>query len=132
MPCIRQMTATLLLPALATLLFTACAALHPPAAALPPVLAQDEATKPFAKLGTIEVTRRVLGTVELPHQLAGRLQQPSDANYAWGLQALREEAAKLHADAVILPEITGETSQFYLFFIPYTNFRAKGIAIRFR
>ena len=87
---------------------------------LPPVLAQDELLRPYQKAASIEVRRARYGS-------------PSDltpADYGWAHQALREEAARIGADAVILPEVKVDL-QRYLFF-PTSEITAKGVAIKFR
>jgi hypothetical protein len=48
----------------------------------------------------------------------------------WGLRVIREEAAKMDADAVILPEVTGHSTT--LLVLPTTEYRATGIAIKFK
>jgi hypothetical protein len=87
---------------------------------LPPLLAQDELLRPYQKVGTIEVRRERYGS---PLDIT-----PDD--YNWAYQALREEAARIGADAVILPEVNVE-EESYLFF-PISEMKAKGIAIKFR
>ncbi|AJE02830.1 hypothetical protein [Geobacter pickeringii] len=101
----------------------ACATVPPSATngrELPPILAQDEIFRPYVKLGTVEVTRERFGAID-------DLRNEADD---WANEALETEAAKLGADAVILPEIRGEKSS-YLFF-PVTEIKAKGVAIKFR
>lgn len=88
---------------------------------LPPVLAQDEVLKPYDKLGTITVRRDRYGDPEA-------LLTPDD--YQWAYQALREKAAEMHADAVILPEVTVEATT-YLFY-PTSHVTGKGVAIKFK
>lgn len=119
--------------ALLMLLFIAgCASVRPPTAELPPILAPDEIIRPYVKVGTLRVTRTVLGAAEIPKGWSGGAKDIHDADFAWGSHALREEAAKIGADAVILPEIKAEMNRLYLFFIPSTEFTAKGVAIKFR
>jgi len=87
---------------------------------LPPILAQCEVMRPYDKVADIQVQRERHGF-------------PSDLNqsdYDWAYRALREEAAKLGADAVIYPEVTIESGVDNL--IPSIEMRAKGIAVRFR
>jgi hypothetical protein len=112
------------------LLVTSCAYLHPNTAVLPPILFQDEVLRPYITIGTIEVRRGIFGTVDLPSPLPTYL-QPQDTNFAWAMTSLREEAAKMQADAVIFPEVSGSTDTFF-FFVPHTEFIARGTAIRFR
>ncbi|BDV43902.1 lipoprotein [Geotalea uraniireducens] len=112
---------TILCSACLLLLLAACAGLTPtPSGQLPPILAQDELFRPYVKVGTVEVSRERLGHLD-------DLQDEADD---WANDALASEAAKMGADAVILPEIHAEKS-YYLFF-PTTEIKAKGIAIRFR
>lgn len=87
---------------------------------LPPLLAQDELLRSYQKVAAIEIRRERYGS-------------PSDlrrADYDWMYQALREEAARVGADAVIHPEVRVEL-QRYLFF-PTSEMKAKGTAIKFR
>ena len=52
--------------------------------------------------------------------------------HEWATQALREQAGKLNADAVILPEITSRQLDIVSFpAFPATEYRAAGIAIKF-
>jgi hypothetical protein len=85
-----------------------------------PILSQDELTRPYTKIGRIQITREVFG-----------------ADYgvtpdimAWGLDAVRQEAEKLGADAIISPEVTGRTTTYNIF--PSTEYRATGFAIKFK
>ena len=104
------------------LLATACATMPSTATderELPPILAQDEIFRPYVKLGAVEVTRERMGHVE-------DLTNEADE---WANEALAAEAAKLGADAVVLPEMRAEKNS-YLFF-PVTTIKVKGVAIRF-
>ncbi len=85
-----------------------------------PLLSQDEILRPYAKLGKIQVTRESFGP---DYSLTPDIK-------AWGFAAIRQEAEKLGADAVIYPEISGHTTTSGLF--PSTEYRATGIAIKFR
>ena len=85
-----------------------------------PILSQDELIRPYIKLGRIQVTREVYGT---DYSLSPDIK-------AWGLSAVRQEAEKLGADAVMLPEITGHTTTSGI--IPSTEYRATGFAIKFK
>lgn len=102
------------------LLITSCNTI-PPTRDLPPILAQDELIRTHVKLGRIQVSREVYGIVD--YQLTPDIRE-------WGFTAIREEAAKMGADAVILPEITGHTITYLV--IPTTEYRATGIAIKFK
>ncbi|HJV67191.1 MAG TPA: hypothetical protein VJ550_15770 [Geomonas sp.] len=86
----------------------------------PPVLAPDEVLRPYEKVGTIEIGRTRYGE---PSELT-----PDD--YSWAYHALREEAARLKADAIIYPEVTIKLHKF--FFYSTTDIKAKGIAIKFK
>lgn len=85
-----------------------------------PILSQDELIRPYVKLGRIQVTREVYGTDY----------SVSPDITAWGLAAVRQEAEKLGADAVMLPEVTGISTTTGL--IPTTEFHATGFAIKFK
>jgi hypothetical protein len=85
-----------------------------------PVLSQDELIRPYIKLGRIQVTREVYGTDY----------SVSPDITAWGLSVVRQEAAKLGADAVMLPEVTGRTITSGIF--PLTEYSASGFAIKFK
>ena len=85
-----------------------------------PILSQDELIRPYIKLGRIQVTREAYDT-EYPL---------TPDILAWGLSAVRQEAAKLGADAVMLLEVTGRTTSSGIF--PLTEYRATGFAIKFK
>jgi len=102
------------------LLLTACVTL-PPLHELPPILAQDELIRTYTKVGRIQVSREVYGIAD--YQLTPDIRE-------WGFNAIRQEAAKMGADAVILPEVTGHTTTYLV--MPTTEYRATGIAIRFK
>jgi hypothetical protein len=90
---------------------------------LPPILAQDELLKPFVKLGRIQIVREVYFT---DFGIDPNLQE-------WGVKSLREEALKLGADALILPEVTSRQITIVLFpAFPATEYRATGTAIKFK
>lgn len=86
----------------------------------PPILTQDELLRPYQKVGKIEVRRVRWGDRE----------DLTPADYGWAKDALRAEAAKIGADAVILPEVKVEMDT-YLFF-PKSEITARGTAIKFR
>jgi hypothetical protein len=88
---------------------------------LPPILSQDELIRPYVKLGRIQVTREVYGILDT--NLTPEVRE-------WGFTAVRAEAAKMGADAVILPEVTGHSVTYLV--MPTTEYRASGIAIRFK
>jgi hypothetical protein len=87
---------------------------------LPPILTQDELVRPYIQLGRIQITREVFTTDALIK---------TDV-YDWGTAALRREAAKMGADAVIFPEVSGDKTTTGL--LPSTEFRATGVAIKFK
>lgn len=87
---------------------------------LPPILAEDELIRPYVKLGRIQVTREVYGS---DYMAVSDIKE-------WGFAAVRAEAAKMGADAVILPEVSGHTATFMV--LPATEYRASGVAIRFK
>ena len=90
------------------------------ASGLPPILAQDEIMRDYISLGRIQITREVFTTDALIK---------SDV-YDWGTAALRREAGKMGADAVIFPEVNGTRITTGL--LPSTEFRATGVAIKFK
>lgn len=89
----------------------------------PPVLSQDELLRPYVPLGRITIVREVYFT---DYAIDPNLQQ-------WGMQALQDEADKMGADAVILPEITSRAITIVLFpSFPASEYRASGLAIKFK
>jgi len=88
---------------------------------LPPILSQAELTRPYVKVGRIQITRDVYGIVDT-------LVTPEIRE--WGYNAIRAEAAKMGADAVILPDVTGRNITYLV--MPSTEYRATGIAIKFK
>lgn len=90
------------------------------ASTLPPILTLDEVIRPYVKIGRIQITREVFKTDALNN---------TDV-YDWGTAALRREAAKMGADAIIFPEING--SYVMSVVIPSTEYRATGVAIKFK
>lgn len=87
---------------------------------LPPILAQDEVIRAYVKLGRIQITREVY--------MSDAMATPDIRE--WGFSAIRREAAKMGADAVIFPEVTG--GQTMAIILPSTEYRASGIAIKFK
>jgi len=119
--CDRLKHTGLLLVLLCAVLFSSgCATTKPHAVELPPILTQDELLRPYQKMGVIEVQRERYGSYE----------DLTPADYSWGYQALREEAAKIGADAVIFPEVKSERQTYIIF--PSSEMKAKGVAIKFR
>jgi hypothetical protein len=87
---------------------------------LPPLLAQDELVRPYNKMAAVRVTLERFGTAyDLKKE-----------DYDWAYEALREEAAKIGADAVIFPEVKLEASSYLMF--PTSQVDARGVAIKFR
>jgi hypothetical protein len=86
----------------------------------PPFLSQEELTRPYIRIGRIQVTREAYGSdpVLVPDIKA------------WGMEAIRLEAEKMGADAIILPEVNGRTTSYGL--LPSTEYRATGVAIKFK
>lgn len=119
--CGRLKLAVLPLVLFGAMFFSAgCATTGQHAGELPPILSQDELLRPYQKMGVIEVQRERYGS---PDDL-------TPADYSWGYLKLREEAAKIGADAVIFPEIKAQLESYILF--PSSEMTAKGIAIKFR
>ena len=113
-----------LLGCLLLLSVSGCAALSPfiPQfnSQLPPILAQDEVSRSYVKLGRIVITREV-------YIFDGLI--TSDVR-EWGFEAIRREAAKMGADAVVFPEVSGAHTMTSV--LPATEYRATGIAIKFK
>jgi len=105
-----------------TLLAGSCSMISSaPPHALPPILTQDELIRPYVKIGRILITREVYGILDT--NLTPEVRE-------WGFTAVRTEAAKMGADAVILPEVTGHSVTYLV--MPTTEYSASGIAIRFK
>lgn len=85
-----------------------------------PILTQEELIRPYVKIGRIQVTREVFG--------ADYVISPDII--AWGHAAVRDEAEKMGADAILAAEVTGRTTFYNLF--PSTEYRATGFAIKFK
>ena len=119
MPDLRALLFPILLVYL--LIMSASCSFMPSLRELPPVIGQEELNRPYEKLGRVQSTRQVYGIVD--HQTNPEILE-------WGLNAIREEAAKMGADAVILPEVTGHTTTYLV--MPTTEYRATGIAIKFK
>lgn len=105
---------------LACSFLVSCVSISGQVRSLPPILTQEQLVRPFVKVGMVEVSRDRFGSVE----------GLSPADYDWAYQALREEAQKVGADAVILPEVRINTASYILF--PSSEIIAKAIAIKFR
>lgn len=84
---------------------------------LPPILMQDEVIRPYTTLGRIKLSTDMY------------LSQTPDPQ-EWGKRVLREEAARMGADAVMLPEISSRPAPHLI--IPANEYRATGVAIRFK
>ena len=102
-----------------TMLLTSCArvSFKGEGKDLPPILTQDEILRPYDKVGRIQITVDMYAT-EVPN-----LQE-------WGYRTLREEASKMQADAIILPEVTSRPTTYLI--VPSNEYRATGVAIRFK
>ncbi|UFS69092.1 hypothetical protein LPW11_14450 [Geomonas sp. RF6] len=87
---------------------------------LPPILTQEELLRPWQKLGVLEVHRKRYGSSS----------DVSPEDYAWVYESLRQEAARISADAVIFPEVRVEMDSYYLF--PTSEMYGKGVAIKFQ
>lgn len=85
---------------------------------LPPVLAQDEILRPYEKVGSIQVSKERYG------------EELTAEDYTWAYYSLRQEAGRIGADAVILPEVRLVTQTHTIF--PTTEVTGKGVAIKFR
>jgi hypothetical protein len=85
-----------------------------------PILSQDELIRPYTKLGRIQVTRETYGS---DYTLSPEIK-------AWGIDAVRHEAEKMGADAIMLPEVTGHRTTYGI--IPSTEYIATGFAIKFK
>lgn len=122
-PSFRQMkrcsVSALMLISLA--LGAGCARVSVHTGSLPPILTQHELNRPYDELGVVSVRRDRTGA---PTDI-------SPADYTWAYDALRSEASKIGADAVIYPEVNISVEQYYVVF-PTSHVSAKGIAIKFR
>ena len=85
-----------------------------------PILSQEELIRPFTKLGRIQVIRETFGG---DYTLSPDIRE-------WGIAAVRQEAEKMGADAIMLPEVTGHRSTYGL--VPSTEYIATGFAIKFK
>jgi len=105
-------------------MLTGCAAISPYTQQdnpnLPPILAQDEVIRSYVKLGRIQIIREVY--------IFDGMVSPDIRE--WGFSAVRKEAAKMGADAIIFAEVTG--TQTMAVVLPSTEYRATGIAIKFK
>jgi uncharacterized protein YbjQ (UPF0145 family) len=97
-----------------------CAGVPTTADPYPPILSAEEIPRAYVKLAVLDVHNDRFGAVE----------GLAPADYAWAHQALREEAARIGADAVIQPEVRVEVSSFLFF--PRSEIHARAIAVRFR
>lgn len=117
----RQLPArSLVLCLLAALLLAGCASTGRYGRALPPIFTQEQLSRPYVTIGQVTVSRERYGAPE----------DIDPADYEWANQALREEAAKVDADAIIFPEVKVQHNT-YIFF-PSSEITAQATAIRFR
>jgi len=106
---------------LTALAIAGCSALKPVyVGEMPPLLSQDEVIRPYIKLGRVQVTRETYGS---DYTMTPDIKE-------WGSNAVRMEAGKMGADAVMFLEITGGTTVYGI--LPSTEYRASGIAIKFK
>ena len=120
---LRNLLLSILLISAITL--AGCSALPPRGGGddLPTILTQDEILRPYVTLGRIQITREVYW---FDHALRPNLQE-------WGLRSLQEEAKRLGADALILPDISSREMAIFVFpALPATEYRATGVAIKFK
>lgn len=115
----RKASRFLLVVVCAASLLTGCRTTPASVMEMPPVLAQEEILRPYQQVAVLEVQRKRYGS---PEDLT-----PED--YTWVYDALRKEANRLGADAVIFPEVKVEVDNYYFF--PTSIMRGKGTAIRF-
>lgn len=117
----RNTMACLALVFLVALCIGGCNAFRPVADGdLPPLLSQDELIRPYIKLGRIQVTRETYGS---DYSMTPDIKE-------WGSNAVRLEAGKMGADAVMLLEVDGRTTIYGV--LPSTEYRATGTAIKFK
>ena len=105
---------------LTVLALAACATTPVPYQSLPPILTQEQLERPYAKVGMLQVSRDRFGSVE----------DLSPDDYDWAYRSLREEAQKIGADAVILPEVRVNVTSYLLF--PSSEIIATAVAVKFR
>jgi hypothetical protein len=99
---------------------TACSLFTNQVRSLPPILTQEQLERPYVKVGVVHVSRERYGSVE----------DLSPADYDWANQALREEAQRIGADAIIFPELRVDTASYLIF--PASEISATATAIKFR
>jgi len=118
--CRRIMAAPGILLALCVLLSSGCGTLSSQSRMLPPILQLDQLQQSYVRIGTVQVSRDRYGSsVDLTAN-----------DFDWAHNALREEANKLGADAIIAPEVRVETISVLLF--PAAEIIARATAIKFR
>ena len=64
------------------------------------------------------------------HDRFGSVEDLSPDDYDWAYRSLREEAQKIGADAVILPEVRVNVTSYLLF--PSSEIIATAVAVKFR
>ncbi|GAW67354.1 lipoprotein [Geoanaerobacter pelophilus] len=116
--CLQKVMPVLLL--LCAVFFGGCTSTRLNVVNAPPVLTQDELLRPYYKVGNIQVRRSRYGSQA----------DMTPADYSWAYDALRAEAQKIGADAVILPEVSVERNTYI--FYPVSEMTAKGVAVKFR
>lgn len=121
MTCHRNILSSAVISTLFLLIIGGCALIKPVNnGELPPLLSQDELIRPYTKLGRIQVTRETYGS---DYSMTPNIRE-------WGFNAVRQEAAKMGADAITLFEVDGRTTVYGV--LPSTEYRATGIAIKFK
>jgi len=117
----RNSLVCLVLIIMTALTAAGCSALKPAyVGEMPPLLSQDEVIRPYIKLGRVQVTRETYGS---DYTMTPDIKE-------WGSNAVRMEAGKMGADAVMFLEITGGTTVYGI--LPSTEYRASGVAIKFK
>jgi hypothetical protein len=97
-----------------------CATAKSQSQELPAILEQGEILRPYQKVASIEVRRARYGSAD----------DLTPDDYDWAYLALRQEGARIGADAVITPEVRVELHRYILF--PVSEMKARGVAIKFQ
>ena len=118
--CVGRCASKWLLAALLSSVVISCATMPRDARELPPILSQQQLVRPYEKIGMVDVSRERFYNLE----------ELTDADYEWAYRALREEARKIGADAIIQPEVKLQVKTYQFF--PSSEISAIGTAIRFR
>ena len=86
-----------------------------------PILSYEEVHRPYVQLGRIQVTREVYGIAD--YEVMTDIRK-------WGLNAVKVQAEKMGADAVLEAAVTGTVTTYLT--LPTTEYRATGMAIKFK